>query len=123
MKDTYARRIEPLQEGGMPGLASIDVWRTPVREGKYKGAVIIARVKVTRKFRGRGYASALWKEVLRDADAEGITLLLSIQPDVDNGLDAEALIAWYKKLGFELVEGEGWGAMMRRQPRGHIKGS
>ena len=48
--------------------------------------------------RGKGYASQLLNTVLTDADAEGVSLLLSVDPD--QGIDFDRLRNWYLRLGF-----------------------
>ena len=61
----------------------------------------INRVSVLPPHRGKGIARRLMAEVLADADTEGITLGLSVAPDLsDTGLDFQTLYDWYTRCGF-----------------------
>ncbi|WP_431041496.1 GNAT family N-acetyltransferase [Streptomyces sp. P1-3] len=68
------------------------------------GPSLITRIVVRPKARGRGWGSEVLRDVCMDADAEGITLMLQVQPN-PAGLAAEALTAWYQRHGFEAVPG------------------
>lgn len=60
-----------------------------------------------REERGQGHARALLKQITDDADLEGVTLVLSIEPD-GTGLDARALKRWYERAGFTHQPGDFW---------------
>lgn len=64
---------------------------------------ILTSWEINRKFRGKGYASKLFDEVLAEADKENVTLLLSVEPD-GTGLDSTALFAFYASRGFEVMQ-------------------
>lgn len=65
----------------------------------------ITRISVLPPHRGKGIASRLIRECIRDANIDGITLFLEVVPDVEVGEDYEAarkrLIKWYESLGFK----------------------
>jgi ribosomal protein S18 acetylase RimI-like enzyme len=66
---------------------------------------LLTGIRTTPKHRGRGHASKLIREILTDADAEGVRVYLSAQAETwDNqkfpGLSQTALMAWYQRLGF-----------------------
>lgn len=61
--------------------------------------MLITRIFVPYKYRGKGFASKLLKEVLEAADSDGVTLMLDISPS--GGLEAEELRDWYLRNGFE----------------------
>lgn len=61
--------------------------------------VILTEVVVHPDDRGKGWGSAVLKLVCEDADREGITLVLSVEPG-PTGLSYEALKAWYERYGF-----------------------
>lgn len=63
----------------------------------------------------KGYASALLREVVLEADAAYITLLLTVRAYL-NGMNSEQLAAWYRKFGFEEIQAEP--LIMARRPRG-----
>lgn len=50
-------------------------------------------------YRGNGHASELLRLCLKDADAEGATLLLEVSPS--DGLSFDELVAWYVRYGFK----------------------
>jgi hypothetical protein len=53
-------------------------------------------------------------EVLEDADNEGYTLMISVQPDGKLGsLSFDLLKAWYERLGFKMLDDE---VTMERKP-------
>jgi len=77
--------------------------------------VWIHRVSVLPKHRRKGIGTRLLKECCADADKEGITLLLSVEPDYsDNGMTFPQLVEWYEKHGFRSVR-KPYG-IMRREP-------
>lgn len=91
--------------------ASINLMGTlPYHENWY----LVTGVSVQFRFRGRGAASRLLKQVCADADREGVTLLLSIQPD-GTGLGYEELRAFYARNGFAMFGSEE--DAMIREPR------
>lgn len=65
---------------------------------------LITRVEVMKQFRGKGHASRLLGKVIEDADREGVTLHLSVEPDgSEESIDEKGLLQWYDKLGFKAV--------------------
>lgn len=75
---------------------------------------LLTRVETGQECRGKGYGTEILERVLADADAEGATLLLSVEPDLSPGsLDAAALTAWYSRHGFRPYRDGG----MIREPR------
>jgi GNAT superfamily N-acetyltransferase len=78
---------------------------------------LITEIQTTRGARRLGRASALMKQVLSQADCEGVTLLLGIDPDGSEGsMDYDQLVAWYRRMGFRYHISEDEGAM-RREPQ------
>lgn len=67
--------------------------------------VAVTGIGVGRAFRGQGAASRVLKEVIEDADREGVKLYLSIEPD-GTGLEEDALRAWYSRFGFVNMDPE-----------------
>jgi len=59
---------------------------------------LLTRINIPKKHRGKGYASALLKRILADADKEAATLVLQISPS--DGLQYEDLSRWYYRNGF-----------------------
>lgn len=77
----------------------------------------IGSLRVGSAHRGAGIGQSLMKRVCADADREDVALALVIEPDPRPGtLSAGALFAWYRRLGFEPVDGRG-GAMVREPVR------
>ena len=66
--------------------------------------------------RRQGHAKTVMAQVLADADAEGVTLLLTARAG-RGGMTQEELEAWYERLGFVTVARDGHGnARMERSP-------
>jgi len=80
-----------------------------------KNAYIITGWEINQRYRGRGYASKLFDRVCADADNEGATLMLSVEPD-GTGLDLIALFAFYESRGFVRMNESDVG--MIRHPKG-----
>jgi GNAT superfamily N-acetyltransferase len=76
---------------------------------------LVTAVEV-REERGQGHASNLLRQIIRDADAEGATLLLSVESD-GTGLSDDALRLWYARHGFVSMTGSERG-MVREPKRG-----
>ena len=58
----------------------------------------VSRINVPARYRGQGIGSRLMDQLLEDADAEGVTLQLTINPY--GGLTYEQLQDWYERRGF-----------------------
>lgn len=63
-------------------------------------AWLVSGVEVNKQFRRQGAARALMGRVLADADREGVTLLLSVDPQEPWEVDGDALRVFYESLGF-----------------------
>jgi GNAT superfamily N-acetyltransferase len=78
---------------------------------------LVTELQTGRHFRGHGHAGRLLDVVIKDADAEEVTLCLAVQPDGSiDCLEYDALIDFYSRRGFELIEE---GAMRREPQRPH----
>lgn len=67
-----------------------------VRHGK--NILMLTRINVPIPYRGRGIARSLLKEILADADRDGVTIHLCVS--ASGGLTEPQLIAWYERHGF-----------------------
>lgn len=85
MKSMYYRRLS-----GRPAVA--DVW---VHE---PGKALITRINVPLEHRREGIGTELLREIIEDADREGVTLHIEVQ--ASDGPAREALLKWYEKHGF-----------------------
>lgn len=65
---------------------------------------IITRINVPPSNRGQHVGSWLLREIVEEADAEGVTLVL--EPIPSGGLDHDQLVAWYKRYGFSEEDDE-----------------
>lgn len=63
-----------------------------------KGPWRISRINVPAQWRGRGFGTELLKQILADADAEEVPLML--EPVATGGLTAHQLEKWYERHGF-----------------------
>lgn len=71
---------------------------------------VITRINVLPQYRGQGLGTELLSQILADADAEGIRLVL--EPSASGGLEQEDLEKWYLRHGFS------WGPWhMVRKPQ------
>ncbi|NEB42542.1 GNAT family N-acetyltransferase [Streptomyces sp. SID14515] len=83
------------------GAATASVLEPPGR--REDEPAILTEIAVWPEHRGKGWGSEILKEVCRAADAEGITLILSVDP-APGGLSDEELAAWYGRYGFQRSE-------------------
>lgn len=86
------------------------------------GECDIQALKTNRTQRGKGHAKTVMMQVLADADAEGVTLLLTARAargaTEHGGMDQEQLEAWYERLGFVTVARDAHdNARMERVPQ------
>lgn len=65
------------------------------------GIVLVTRINVPFPSRGQGHGSKILQQIIADADAEGITL--ELWPSPSGGLSGRALVAWYKRHGFQAL--------------------
>lgn len=73
------------------------------REMGLRNGMVITRINVPRESRGKGHGTKLLKQIIDDADAEGVNLYLEILSS--GGLSRGQLEAWYLRHGFERVGG------------------
>lgn len=90
--------MKPTYFCGSSGASSI-IDTSPALVYEQRDGVLVTRVHTHESVRGKGMARELWKQCLADADAEGVTLCLEINPYGD--MNREQLTAWYIRLGFE----------------------
>ncbi len=77
----------------------------------YNEGMLITRINVPQKHRGKGHGSKLLKKILIDADKYGVVLWLEILES--GGLSKLQLIKWYERYGFKEYKGAGF---WRREP-------
>lgn len=70
-----------------------DVYDDPVSD-----KFIITRINVPKQHRKKGHGTRLLKQILADADNEGVKLALFCAPS--GGLTFRQLVNWYKRHGF-----------------------
>ncbi len=63
------------------------------------GTLYISRIKTRDSYQGQGGARELMQELIADADNEGVTLALEINPY--GPMNFKQLESWYKRLGFK----------------------
>lgn len=73
----------------------------------------LSRINVPADYRGQGYGSELLGQVCDDADNEGVTLVLNINPY--GALTYQQLQDWYERWGFVASELHG-DSIFRREP-------
>ena len=65
--------------------------------------------------RRKGNASELLRRLVLEADHDSIVLMLSPKPEDDEPLDLQALVNWYHKYAFQLIQNDP--PLMARSPR------
>lgn len=60
---------------------------------------LITRINVPLGYRGRGYGRSLLEQIVEDAEAEDVTLVLEIS-SYGSEMDNERLQEWYMRYGF-----------------------
>lgn len=86
-----------------------------VPEGMRPHVRELLNIHVEPEARNKKLATMLLNLVCQEADANGITLLLTARPMDDQGPDEEHLIAWYAKFGFQGLQDTPNGLMLARQ--------
>lgn len=76
--------------------------------------VVLTRINVPSRYRGKGHGSDILKRVLADADATNTRIFL--EPAASGGLDQDSLIEWYQRHGFKWMKGY-VGCILVRHPR------
>lgn len=81
----------------------------------HEGIVEVTRVLTDDLQRGKGYATTLIHRICQEADKNGLTLFLQVDPYGDGPLDCSALEGWYSRaFGFAPIQAEP--LLMARMP-------
>lgn len=75
----------------------------------------VSHLHVPAEHRRKHLGTALMNLICQEADANGITLLLTVRPSDEDGLDEDQLIDWYIRFGFMLLQDTPLGQMMVRK--------
>jgi GNAT superfamily N-acetyltransferase len=98
------------------GPASLKVSYSQMVPASSRGLVReVSSVLCEPEYRKDGHASALLKEVMREADASRVTLMVMVKPYDAGGMDGAQLSGWYHRLGF--VEIQAAPCVMARSPK------
>lgn len=115
------REISRIPVGMRPGLrqlneASLRVCMSEAVPEHMRAKVReITNVFVEPTARKQRLATALLNCVCQEADANGMTLVLTARPSNDEGPNEETLLAWYEKFGFTKIQDTPHGWFMARQ--------
>jgi GNAT superfamily N-acetyltransferase len=82
------------------GYDEIKIGKASVEVTRVDDSMTINRLKVPENARGQGEASKALKEVLRQADEQGLTVFLTADPIGAGGMSKTQLEAFYKRNGF-----------------------
>ena len=86
------------------GAASARIRLCPGLGPKLQASTLeLCDLRVPQEQQGRGHASALLREVCKEADAAGVMLVLFVEP-FGTGLSADDLVAWYGRHGFAEIQ-------------------
>lgn len=75
----------------------------------------VSHLHVPSDHRRQRLGTALMNLICQEADANGITLLLTAQPYEEGGPDEDQLIEWYAQFGFQELQDTLKGMMMVRK--------
>lgn len=75
----------------------------------------VSHLHVPADHRRKHLGTALLNLICQEADANGITLLLTAQPYEEGGPDEDQLIEWYAQFGFQELQDTLKGMMMVRK--------
>jgi GNAT superfamily N-acetyltransferase len=78
------------------------------------GVLELVRLRTDPEARKQGYATELMKDILNDADVEGVVLILS--PKTFGQVGLEDLAPWYERFGFMTIQKKPL-HLMARQPQ------
>jgi len=76
----------------------------------------VSSLMVDQAVRGHGHATRMMRDVMSEADAEDLALLVVVEPFDDSPVDAVALRGWYSRMGFVEIQSEP--CVMVRMPHG-----
>lgn len=88
---------------------------TAVPEHMRAGTREISHVFVPPADRGKRLATALMNFICQEADANRITLLMTVRPYDEGGPDEDRLKDWYAKFGFVELQDSPEGTLMARR--------
>jgi ribosomal protein S18 acetylase RimI-like enzyme len=89
------------------GGASLRVRYSQAVESSLRGLIReLTDVKTDPKHRGKGHASKLLDEVCAEASKEHVALMVKVKPFGKSKMDAQKLMFWYARKGFELIQSE-----------------
>jgi len=106
MKTVYVYQIDNLS-GSTVDLMKVDMPEFPGIKW------LVTRIMTPIKHRNEGYATNVLQMVLKDADKEGETLILSVSPEEPN-IDINRLIEFYERYEFVYQSND----IMTRNPSG-----
>ena len=87
------------------GPASLRLGYSGLIPGHLRGKLReISSLLVDQAARGKGAASALMREVVRQADQSSVALLVIVEPFEDGPMDEAGLREWYSRLGFTEIQ-------------------
>lgn len=64
----------------------------------------VSSLLVDQASRGKGCATALMREVMAQADQNGVALLVHVEPFDESPMDEARLRDWYERLGFSEIQ-------------------
>lgn len=77
-----------------------------VRRALRDGLREVSFIHVPAEYRGQGHGRALLDMLTLEADEDGTTLFVNVDPYDDGPLDRDALKAWYERFGFTEFQAE-----------------
>lgn len=87
------------------GPATLHLSESKAIPGRIRSGILeITHMRCDPDHRGRGCASLLMQRVCNEADQARKVLMLHPQPYADSPLDEAALIEWYARFGFDLIQ-------------------
>ena len=110
-KDQRRELVDGLMKGIESEFSGVDIW---LSYDKFTDSVVLSKIVIDKKLRGKGIGSAVMKRITDFADSNGMKVVLT--PSSDFGGSVGRLKRFYKGFGFRNYRGYEHRETMERDP-------
>jgi GNAT superfamily N-acetyltransferase len=110
-KDQRRELVDGLMKGIESEFSGVDIW---LSYNKFTDSVVLSKIVINKKLRGKGIGSAVMKRITDFADSNGMKVVLT--PSSDFGGSVGRLKGFYKGFGFRDYRGYEHRETMEREP-------